>query len=244
MNYKKARIEAVVLTIVLLGAMFLAPASSFMANEEKNSITEQGNNIIYRNPFSTEEELQSYILDRNYDIYPDPAPISKDGSNDDAGYKKDATDEFKITNKFALYPGEIIDDTPGRGRTGKLSSSDDQDWYFITVCEGQEIVITMTPPSGHDYGLSLWDNDEVKRDESTNVGDIQESISYIADYSGKWHICINYIDGTDEGQYSFEVTLVGQNDAGTADDAGDSFADATLIVPGEYYGYLDPVNGG
>ena len=40
MNYKKARIEAVVLTIVLLGAMFLAPASSFATNEEKNSIAE------------------------------------------------------------------------------------------------------------------------------------------------------------------------------------------------------------
>ena len=235
MNYKKIRIQAVVLTIVLLGAMFLAPASSYMAHNE-NSISEQ-DNTIYRNPFSTEEEFQSFMLDRNYDVDPDPVPISKDGSNDDAGYKKDARDE--INKAAAIYPGEVLDDTPGRGRTGKLSSSDDQDWYFFTVCDGQEIVITMTPPTGHDYDLSLWDEDEVERDSSTNPDSTMESITYTADYTGRWYICMLYVSGTGEAQYSFTVELNGQNDAGTASDAGDNFADATIITPGEYYGYLD-----
>ena len=40
---------------------------------------------------------------------------------------------------------------------------------------------------------------------------------------------IHYISGSGEGQYSFDVVLNGQNDAGTGDDAGDNFADATSI---------------
>jgi len=236
MNYKKTRIEAVVVTVVLLGAMFLAPASSFMTSSEKNLISEQ-NAIIDSYSSSTEEESQSYILDRYYDVDPDPAPISRDGSNDDGGYKVDARNE--LNRAAALFPGEIIDDTPGRGRTGKLSSTDDQDWYFFTVCDGQEIVLTMTPPTGHDYDLYLWDDEEIQRDSSTNSGSTQESITFPADMTNRWYMQILYVSGTGEGQYAFTVGLNGQNDAGTAADAGDSFAAATLISEGIYNGYLD-----
>ena len=37
MNYKKARLEAVVLTTLLLGAMFLAPASSIETDQTTSS---------------------------------------------------------------------------------------------------------------------------------------------------------------------------------------------------------------
>jgi len=166
-----------------------------------------------------------------------PAPISRDGSNDDAGYKKDARDEFKYA--AGVFPGEVIDDTPGRGRTGKLSASDDQDLYSFCVCDGQTIVITMTPPADYDFDLSLWDEDEIQRDSSSNPGSAVESITYTADYTGEWYICVLYVSGADEAQYSFTVDLNGQNDAGTAADAGDTFADATLITEGLYSGYLD-----
>jgi len=238
MNYKKARMEAVVLTIVLLGAMFLAPGSSFATHEEKNS------NVLLRTTYrdndvyDAEGDLISFMLDRNYD-FPDPNPASLDPDDyDDAGTRRDAGNE--ISRSTAIYPGEIIDDSPGRARTGKLDSTGDhEDWYFFAVCEGQEINIEMTPPTDFDYDLDLVDNDEVVRASSSNTGDVQESLTFTADYTGRWYMCIYYVDGTDEGQYSFDVTLIGQNDAGTADDAGDSFADATLIIPGEYYGYLD-----
>jgi len=219
--------------------MFLAPASSFVAPSEKNLITEQGN-LIYRSPSSTEDELPPFMLDRNYDVITDPAPISKgkDGENNDAGYRTDARDE--INRGHALFPNELIDDTPGRGRTGTLhSTSDLYDWYYFPVCDGQDIVITMTPPSGYDYDINLWDEDELLRDSSTNSGSILETITYTSDYTGRWFLNISYVSGTDEGQYSFTVDLVGQNDAGTGDDAGDTFADATLITLGTYNGFLD-----
>ncbi len=237
MNYKKTRIEAVVLTAVLLGAMFLAPASSFVAPSEKNLIAEQGN-LIYRSPSPMGDELPAFMLDQNYDVITDPAPISKDGSNDDGGYKTDARDD--LNKAAAIFAGEVVDDSPGRGRTGKLHESNDLvDWYFIVVCEGQEIVLTMTPPSGHNYDLSLWDDDEIQRDISTNPGSDQETITYTTDYTGRWYINITYVSGTGEGQYQFTVDLNGQNDADTGDDAGDTFADATLITQGTYNGYLD-----
>jgi hypothetical protein len=64
MNHKKTRIEAVVLTIVLVGAMLLAPASSFVAPEENNSIPDQSD-MIYSDPSSTDDELPAFMLDRN-----------------------------------------------------------------------------------------------------------------------------------------------------------------------------------
>lgn len=97
----------------------------------------------------------------------------------------------------------------------------------------------MTPPSGHNYDLSLWDDDEIQRDISTNPGSTQETVTYTADYTGRWYINITYVSGTGEGQYAFTVDLNGQNDAGTGNDAGDTFAAATLITQGTYNGYLD-----
>jgi hypothetical protein len=82
-------------------------------------------------------------LDRKYIVDPEPAPLNR-VDNDDAGYKKDVEDE--ISRAYVIFPGEVIDDTPGRGRTGKLGSSkDDEDWYFFSVCDGQDMSITMTP---------------------------------------------------------------------------------------------------
>jgi len=236
MNYKKTRIQAVVLTLVLLGALFLVPASSLDTDNENTSMVER-NNMVYRGTSFLGEEFESFRLDRNYNLYPGPAPINRD-DNDDAGYRVDARD--KLNQAYAIYPGEIVDDTPGRGRTGKLHDTNDLvDWYFFTVCEGQEIEITMTPPATFDYDLSLWDEDEIMRAESSTTGSATESITYTADYTGRWYMNISYIDGTGEDQYSFTIAFNNQNDADTLDDAGDTFATATTITPGIYNGYLD-----
>ena len=237
MKYKKARIEAVVLTIFLLGAMFLVPASSLGTQSEKSS-TAGEYTPVYRESPDDEINLRSYILDKNYIIDPEPAPTTMAGDNDDAGHKRDAGNE--ISRSSAVYPGEVIDDTPGRGRTGKLdASTDHEDWYFFSVCEGQDIVIVMTPPTGKNYDIDLWDEDEILKDSSTNSGSTPELIIYTADHSSRWYFRVLYVSGTGEGQYTFNVTLDGQNDAGTGDDAPDNFNDAILITPGEYCGYLD-----
>ena len=89
MNHKKIRIEAGLLTVVLVGAMFLAPARCFMKTGEKNLSAEQAS-LMSHTATSAEMDLPPYLLDRNYDVSTEPAPISKDDTNDDGGHKKDA----------------------------------------------------------------------------------------------------------------------------------------------------------
>jgi hypothetical protein len=239
MNFNLNKIGAVVITTFLLGALFLAPVSSAPMKQQNRTISEVmelSKKHISQDFDELYEDPGPFWLDRTY-ILEDLLPATLNGDNDDAGYKQDAGDEISRSN--AIYPGEMVDDWPGRGQTGKLSATDDEDWYFFSVCEGQDIQITMTPPSGFNFDLGLWDDDENERDTSTNSGSTPESITFTADYTAKWYMRIHYISGTGEGQYSFDVTLSGQNDANTGNDAGDDFATATSISQGSYDGYLD-----
>jgi hypothetical protein len=233
MNYKRSKIGATVLTILLFGTAFFVPVNS--VNVKQNVKIDNENNDILGSDNSENENLDAFYFDRHYDvdlIY----PLNRD-DNDDAGYKRDTGDE--ISRSFAVYPGEPVDDWPGRGTTGKLDSSDEEDWYFFPVCIGQDINIEMTPSSGFDFDIALWDENEELEASSSNSGSTTESLIITADYTGKFYLQIIYISGTGEGQYFFDITINGQNDAGTGNDAGDNFADATNIIPGSYDGYLD-----
>ena len=226
MNYKKTRIEAVALVLILIGAVFIIPVSSI----------EMEKNDFEQTEINEDETIEGYWLDRNYIFNQGPAPLNK-ATYDDAGYREDAGDEY--SRAHILYPGEIIDDTPGRGRTGEIGDDDIEDWFIFAVCEGQQIIFTLTPETGFDYDIHLWDENEKVRASSTNGGSAVEVISHTANYTGDWLIQIVFINGTGLGTYSFDIQLMGQNDAGTSADAGDSFASATPISEGEHFGFLD-----
>jgi hypothetical protein len=238
MENKIRKILTLFITIFFIGTAFFVPASSIKIEQTKNinDIEIDNYESIDQAEFTKEENIRLLDFDTKYIVNPN-FPINTNGDNDDAGYKTDAGD--RIARSDAIYPGEMADDWPGRGRTGKLSASDDEDWYFFTVCNGQDIVITMTPPAGHNYDIGLWDDNENEVATSTNTGSDSELITYTATFTEKWYLRILYISGTGEGQYSFDVTLTTQNDADTGDDAGDDFASATSIDPGVYEGYLD-----
>jgi hypothetical protein len=157
-------------------------------------------------------------------------------SNDDAGYKKDAGTD--LPRALALYPDEIIDETPGRGRAGKISSTDINDWYFFSVCQGQQIIFSVAPPSEFDINISLWTDRNVMVTSSNNSGSTPETITYTATYSGKWYVWLKYVSGTETGQYTFSVNLNGQNDANSGTDASNTRTAAMLLTPGTYFGYL------
>jgi hypothetical protein len=215
--------------------MLLTPVSSITTFEKTNTTQP----VLSPDLTDTEElDQNAYILDRNYYDEENPQVVPLDGPYDpaDAGYRSDAGKELKRSNE--VYPGEIIDDTPGRGRTGYLlEGSDDEDWYAFSVCEGQTIDITMTPTS--DYDLGLWDPAGVEKATSTNTGTTMESISFVADSTGRWYFRIHEGVSAVQGSYTFDITLNGQNDAGTAADAGNDFASATPLTEGTYNGYLD-----
>jgi hypothetical protein len=158
-------------------------------------------------------------------------------SNDDAGYRKDAGNN--IDRSLVLYPGELIDDTPGRGRTGNVSINDLEDWYSFSVCQGQQIVVTVTPTFGYDLNLSLWTNADILMASSNNSGDVPETISYTATYTGYWFMQIKYVYGNETGHYFMDVSINGQNDANSGTDASNTLSGSMFIVPGYYCGYLD-----
>ncbi len=220
--------------------MFLVPAGSIGVEKEKSLLVNE-DATIFRDPIAepTKDtiDLGPFWLDNKY-IIQDPyseEPLNLDGDDfDDAGTRRDAGD--KISRATALYPGEMIDNTPGRGRTGKITSSGDEDWYFFSVCEGQTIEMSFFATDNYDLYLHNDAGDEM----ATSTGpSTTESITYVAEYSGYYYMAI--VPGSDsgDGEYTFDVSLSSQNDAGTGSDAGNSFSGATTISPGEYYGYVD-----
>ena len=169
MKSKVSKIGAVVLAVLLFGTALFVPASSAKVENKISIIPQDLEEQLL-------ESLEPFYGDRSYIIDP-VAPLNR-GDNDDAGYKRDVGNE--ISRAYAIYPNEIEDNWPGRGTTGKLSSYDDEDWYFFCVCAGQQIQITMTPPNGYNFDIGLWDVNEVELASSTNPNDDPESITYTA----------------------------------------------------------------
>jgi hypothetical protein len=228
----KSRIKAVVIVLLFIGTA-LIPMSTIAKNAANTTQTQQQN---YYTPSDSENDNGKYILDRSYYLLDsNPASIGA-GDNDDAGYKKDAG--VDIAHAVALYPMELIDESPGRGAYGKLGGSDTQDWMFFTACQGQTIAITMTPPSGFDFDLSLSDAAGNILATSSTPGSVPESINYVATFTGKYYMAVLYVSGTGTGRYNFNINLIGQNDANSGTDAGNTLATALTITPGYYYGFL------
>ena len=155
----------------------------------------------------------------------------------DAGYNVDTGD--RILRSLPIYPGEVKDGAPGRGTSGQLNPDkrDKEDWYRFSVCKGQTIKITMNPESNFDLELCNARGDAVAT--STNPGDSSESIEYTADATGNWFMHIYAADDAEKGNYTFDVTIEGQNDADSGRDAGNTMDEAMHIDAGTYDGYLD-----
>jgi hypothetical protein len=231
MNHMFKKIWAVVLSALFFGTLSFVPVSAL---NEPTTERQDG-------PLAVDGILQNLgplVGDRRYLIYEEPAPYTKSSDNPDAGTKKDAGNSFPLA--AAVYPGEVIDYTPGRGRTGTVTaSSDTQDWYIFSICTGQVVTITLTPQAGFDLDLYLFDKDQVQLASSTNAGSNPESITYTATYAGYLYFEVLYISGTGTGGYSFDLSLPSQNDAGSGSDAPDTLGAALLVTPGTYDGYLD-----
>ena len=189
----------------------------------------------------TSEDNGPFYLDRSYYFQDSDPAAAGTGDNDDAGYKKDAG--VDIPHALAIYPMELIDESPGRGVYGKLTASSDlQDWLYFTACQGQQIAITMTPPNGFDFDLSISDAAGNVLASSSTPGSAIESLTCLATFTGKYYMRVFYVSGTGTGRYSFTVNLIGQNDANSGTDAGNTIGTAMLITPGYYYGFLDMID--
>jgi len=231
MKNTKRKPWAVVFFTVLFGTIMIIPtscviqASSLLSGQNPDD------------PSQSKAYLWPLIPDRKYVFDDEPAPQTKSVENPDAGTKRDAGNEF--SRATSIYPGETIDNTPGRGRTGTLTATDTQDWYTFSISNGQQVIITVSPDTGFNIDLFLIDNDQNQLAASTNPGSNPESITHTAGYTGYLYIKLLYVGGTTTATYTFDITLTTQNDANSGDDASDVFVTALSITPGSYSGYLD-----
>jgi len=234
MKNKRRKIWAVVFCAFVLGTTFFVPASSLQ--DPSSPIPHQQNQGLHSYD-DAEKDLGPLVPDRKYILYDEPAPMTKSTENPDAGTKKDAGNEFNYATP--VYPGECIDNTPGRGRTGTVTYTDMADWYVFSISHGQDVTITLVPQSGFDIDLFLFDTNQIEISSSTNPASDPEAITHTAAYTGYHYIKVLYISGTGIGGYTFTISITTQNDAASGNDASDVFATALSISPGTYTGYLD-----
>jgi hypothetical protein len=222
-NSKKSKIGVGSIVVLFLTAMLLSPVISTTAmnvSEWKNKL-----DSIIINPFDEDDndgnnQNLPEILDTVWHPIED---VSFAGEQNDAGSNIDAGDT--IQRSLQLFVGEPVDEMiPGRGRTGTLDpdEGDDADWYKYLVCEGQSISVSIDMFDIQIYAQSL--------------GLDPQGTSHTATHTEYHFIAIT---GETYGEYTFSITISGQNDAGTGGDAGDSIDSATSITPGEYIGYMD-----
>ncbi len=229
----KTILEAVVLCLLLVGTGFMSAVGS-----RSNQPVTAPSTTINKTYFNPDNATGSYVLDRNYYAKDDNPASTTATDNDDAGYKRDGGNT--IAQAGTIYVGEILDDTEGRGRTGKLTASTDTlDWFVFAIAAGQQVHITMTPPSGFDFDLALYDANAVLLVNSSHPGSATEDILYTAPDTAKLYMQIRFVSGSGQGQYHFTIDMMNQNDANKGTDASNTIGGAVLITPGTYPGSLN-----
>ncbi|MCD6223233.1 MAG: PPC domain-containing protein, partial [Thermoplasmata archaeon] len=234
----KGRVKlAIGIVVVMLLAAAVPGITNQGIHESKNfkmplKVNEEEKNSIGDN------KVEAYQLDHYKRLGDDNeiAPAGPTLNQNDVGYHTDVGND--IRRALPIYPGEAKDGAPGRGTSGQLAPpADKDDWFYFSVCEGQKIDITMTPESNYDIELANPKGEVVATSE--NTGTSTESISYTADQTGNWYFHVHAASDAEKGNYTFSISISGQNDAGSGKDAGNSFSAALHISPGTYDGYLD-----
>ncbi|HHH77789.1 MAG TPA: hypothetical protein ENL18_01065, partial [Thermoplasmatales archaeon] len=238
-KYKAKAAIGVMIAALMISGAFVGMTADQNRNAAINSSPVESKEIVDTTPDNGDGGAEPYILDKSVRADPadeEAATAGLGAEENDIGYNTDTGDS--ILKSLPIYPGEPNDAAPGRGTTGQLDpSSDKHDWYYFSVCDGQKISIKMTPDSNFD--MELVDSQATTVATSENTGNTAETIDYTADTTGKYFLDIYTGDGAAAGEYTISVSLVGQNDAGSGNDAGNTIDSAMSITPGSYDGYLD-----
>jgi hypothetical protein len=224
MNSKIGKIGAVVLAIFLLGSMIALPISGAISIKSNNVTRILDKIWNYNEPDPQTENVDERAwLDR---YHREDEDTSMATSHNDMGTNNDAGDT--ITRSAAFYPGEPTDAAPGRTRVGYLDPSDrdEDDFYRFAVGVGMSISWSFTTSENYDVEILDIGGDPISSGHTASQTD--------------WYFAHVYTTaGGGLGQYNLDITVSGQNDAGTGNDAGDTIGDATPITPGTYEGWMD-----
>jgi len=159
-------------------------------------------------------ETDEYIYDRNIVVYyqatseqcgpPDPGPTiyrktnppaTPDNTQDDAGTGDDAGNNFTQATSInaSYYSGILCYSDP----------EDTNDWYKFDVENDTSISVSLTPPSGIDFDLELYDPVGTLKAASYLGPGQKDEVSYTTDSSGYWRALMYIQSG--EARYHFSV---------------------------------------
>jgi len=228
------RIGIIVLVVGLLGTAMLTPSFTLTDTEriiKSETPKKEATMGLTRDDYNFDyPETETAILEAlPYDTIFAPTGGTEGTllqDQNDAGYSTDTGDS--LIRGLPIYPNERMDGTPGRLSMGTLdpSNRDDEDWYRFTACNGQIIQVSLSTPE--DYNI-----------EVTNTRGEPVATPYTVEATGTHFMGIKAMEGADTSEYTFTLTVSGQNDAGTNGDAGNTIDTAIPLSPGIHSGYLD-----
>ncbi|MBS3817576.1 MAG: hypothetical protein KGY76_08455 [Candidatus Thermoplasmatota archaeon] len=132
-------------------------------------------------------------------------------------------------------------DVPGEW-SGELNSTNEKDFYTFELESSQIIEIEFSSEAGNPVELSLYNpGREAEFSLQSSEGSIDRDDLSLANETSTdyWFIGIEGVTaGGWEGNYSFNVTIDSQDDAGSGVDVSGSWDDAYEIVEGEHVGQI------
>ncbi|MBP8718598.1 MAG: PPC domain-containing protein [Candidatus Atribacteria bacterium] len=131
-----------------------------------------------------------------------------------------------------IQPGNY---TGSLGESDQEGHRDNDDYYQINLDKGQLITLQLAIPGNANFGITLLNPRSYSRGSSITQGNVK-TLDYVADSSGTWYIRINRSSG--EGEYQLSIDIEDQDDAGSGQDAGDSYQEAIPISSGTWEGLL------
>jgi len=138
----------------------------------------------------------------------------------------------KIEEATLIKPGTYIGILGKVDREGHLDNSD---FYSVEVEEGQLITLHLSVPGNARFHLALLNPNRNSRGSAATEEEYKV-LDYVADSTGTWYVRINRSSG--EGEYQLSVDIQNQNDAGSGQDAGDSYQEAIPLSSGSVPGFL------
>ena len=146
--------------------------------------------------------------------------------------------------------GEDAGETPEDGTqitmgsvSGTLKLADNEDWFVFSAVSGEIISLESDPAEGLTYHLSLKysSRDSLMTADSVTVGTDANGIVFCTKNTGNHYIRVSRSSG--EGDYSFSLQKIQQDDASSGGDAGDSLSESTPLpvvtqFAATYTGYL------
>jgi len=137
---------------------------------------------------------------QNEGVYLDDVVLTASGgtvTQNDAGSGGDAGNTF----------ASALSVNPGSWTGCYLSSTDTTDYYKFNVTSGQQIKVKITPGSGLDFDLYLYNPSQVQKASSTAGAGVADSVVFTADATGYWYAKAKYYSGT-AGNYGLSIATV------------------------------------